>query len=107
YLLYKLQAQLYDDFYLSGRAIARRWHTRTSISDMRSFVARLSAANASRGYWDTGWELRAVTESQVIVQKSGLELWVRPEDCSIGDDRPMAPGTLLGLRFPKEFLSMS
>lgn len=107
YLLYNLHSQLYSDFYLQGSAAARRWETGGSTSERTRFVAALSAANMGSGYWESGWEVRAATEGEMVVHKGGLELWVRPEDCAITGDGPMTTGMPVNLRCPKEFLSMS
>jgi hypothetical protein len=107
YLLHQLQSQLYSDFYLRGFAGSKAWETVDTALGRAPFVAALSVANMGSGYCDSGWEVRASAEREVIVRRDGLELWVRPEDCSVPGDGPITTGMRLRLRFPKEFLSIS
>ena len=95
-LLFRLQSQLYRDFYCLGSPMPARQEP-PLVQGMSSLIRQFSAANAGRGLLEEGWQVRTVTDGTVVACKAGLELWVRPEDCS-------AEG---GLKFPKELLSTS
>jgi hypothetical protein len=108
YLLFNLQTQLYSDFYSNGFASPSRQQAAGLPAIGRTpFVEELSAANCGTGYWEDGWEVRAVKHGAVIVHRGGLELWVQPEDCHIPQGNPIAAGLRLSLRFPKEMLGIS
>ena len=74
---------------------------------LTSFIRQLSVANAGNGYCSGGWKVHSVGPCNVVVRGEGLELWVSPDDCQIPGGTLIESGTRLGLRFPKEFLSMS
>jgi hypothetical protein len=107
YLLHKLQSQLYSDFYIRGTASPSVWGNGGSLTGTAGFVETLSAANMGNGNWENDWEIRTVTPGEVVVQRAGLTLWVRPEDCFVPRGSSMEPGTRLSLRFPKELLGIS
>jgi HopA1 effector protein family len=107
YLLYNLESQLYSDFYLRSFAAPKGWQIGGSVTSKTSLVATLSDANSGSGYCESGWEVRTVTDSEVVVYRGGLELWVRPEECLVPEESLITPGMQLGLRFPKEFLGIS
>lgn len=108
YLLFNLQLQLYGDFYCRGFASPSD-QTAAGLppAGRTPFVEELSAANCGTGYWENGWEVRTIRQGEVIVQRGGLELWVRPKDCLIPQGNSIAPGLPLSLRFPKELPGIS
>jgi hypothetical protein len=108
YLIYTLQIQLYKDFYCRGFPMPAEQEVidRQDVS-LTSFVRHLSAANTGNGYCSEGWNIHTVRGCNVVVRGAGLELWVRPRDCLLPRDALLESGTRLGLRFPKEFLSIS
>ena len=108
YLLFNLQLQLYCDFYCRGFASpAGEMAAAVPPASSTPFVDQLSAANYGKGSLENGWEVSATREGEVIVQKRGLELCVRPEDCLVPHGDVIAAGRRLSLRFPKELLSIS
>jgi class II lanthipeptide synthase len=108
YLRYQLRLQFYRDFYLHGCAQpARPDAAGFSLSGLTPFIEALSAANSGTGYWEEGWEVRAIAEGKVVAQRDGLTLWVQPEECLVPEGVRLGPGTPVGLRFPKEFLGLS
>ena len=108
YLLFNLRSQLYADFYCQGLATPSRRETGAlPVTGMTPFVEALSAANSGNGYWERGWEVRTTANGKVVVRRGDLELWARPEDCSIRNGSAVAPGTQLSVRFPRAYLSLS
>ncbi|MEP6600705.1 MAG: lanthionine synthetase LanC family protein [Nitrospirota bacterium] len=108
YLLYILQSQLYNDFYCLGSPMpARNEANGLQALGMTPFVRELSAANTGRGFCEDGWDVRAITDGNVVAHRAGLDLWVRRADCMVPRAKRIARGMRLGLRFPKEFLSIS
>jgi len=108
YLLFNLQLQLYNDFYCRGFA-SPSYQAAIGLPPVGKtpFVEALSAANSGIGYAEDGWKVSAIKEGEVIVQRRGLELWVRPKDCLIPEGTSIAEGLRLSLRFPKELLGIS
>jgi hypothetical protein len=70
-------------------------------------VEALSAANSGGGSWEGGWRVKELAGAAVVVERDGLELWARGEDCRGAAGEPLAPGCLVALRFPKEHLGLS
>lgn len=108
YLSYTLQSQLYSEFYCVGYAQSYRPRDASyPVPGRTPFVDTLAAANSGRGYWTSGWEVQEGADREMIVHKQGLSLWVRPEECVANPIGPLAPGKMVSLRFPKEFLFLS
>ena len=108
YLLFSLQLQLYSDFYCRGFAAPAKQETPgTPRVGMTPFVQELSAANAGSGYWEGGWEVRAIKDSRVVVRRGDLELWAYPDDYLVPQGSLIVPGMQLSLGFPKEFLGIT
>src|SRR5439155_16606161 len=122
YLLFHLELQLYADFYRLGwpapHPVGER-DARPPARGFTPFVQQLSAANASTGSWQEGWQLVSLTDGQSFVQRAGLTLTARRDDCdfdaagaTLAVALPLAecdptPGARLRLRFPKELIAMS
>jgi hypothetical protein len=70
------------------------------------FVDALSAANIGRGYWEDGWEIGAIGANDIVAVKAGLAVRAKPQAYVVVPGDPVAPGTRLSLRFPKEFRRM-
>lgn len=108
WLLSTLQSQLYADFYCQGIAT-------TSMKDgapytplnMTSFMEELSTSNMGTGYWAEGWEVRFTSKGKLLARRKGLEVCVRPDDCSSAPTESISQCTRLSLRFPKELLGIS
>jgi hypothetical protein len=108
YLLLNLQLQLYRDFYCAGAAAPPEQEAvGLPAMGMTPFVQELSAANSGDGYWADSWEVCAIEDGKVVVQRDGLGLWVHPQDCLLPQDHTLKLGIRLCLRFPKESLNMS
>lgn len=106
YLVHALSDQLYEDFYLRGRAEPAQWGMNGSAASRRGFETGLSAANGGHGYVDNGWQLLALDAQQAVVAKGGLELSVGRHELvgadDIADPGPGKAGGTVGLRMPKE-----
>jgi len=108
YLRHCLQSKLYDDFYCQGSAAAAA--QAPGIADMPRFTPfadALSAANTGQGSREEGWQVRAVQDGQVVVERHQLRLWVAAaEVVTAGGSRPEAGG-MVSVRLPKELLKLS
>lgn len=108
YLLFNLQVQLYTDFYGRGFATpSSREAAGVPVRGRVPFVEELSAANSGAGHWQDGWKVHAIEENEVMVQRDGLNLWVRRKDCSNPGDHHLASGQCIRLRLPKESVTAS
>ena len=108
YLLYDLTSRLYSDFYVRGVATpSKREAGHILQTGLTPFVAELSAANAGNGYWENGWQVRAVENGTIGVFRNDLMVWVRPGESLLEQADLIAPDMPVHLRFPKEFLDMS
>jgi hypothetical protein len=109
YLCFHLQTQLYKDFYCQGFAtlVNQKGSSAVAPVSQTPFVEALSTANAGSGYWQAGWEISEIKDTQLVVYRAGLELWVHPGECLLPNSGQIVPGMQLSLHFPKEFLSIS
>jgi len=108
YLLFSLQSHLYNNFYCQGSAVTPRQETRELLSvGTIPFVQDLSVVNSGGGYWNEGWEVRAIGNGTIAVRGEDLDLWVRAEDCLAPPGASIVLGMQLSLRFPKEFLGIA
>ena len=108
YLLYNLQGRLYSDFYCKGAATppaAVGDVAAPALLGVTPFVEEMSAANSGQGYWEEGWEVRAVEEGVPLAHRGGLEL--RAPNGYVRESGPYEPGMPVSLRFPKEYLGIS
>ena len=108
FLLSALQSELYESFYCKGFAApAEREMHKGTAKGMGPFTAELSAANSGAGYWDSGWEVAAAADKELLLSRAGLKLRATRENCLIPEGTLVEPGALVGLRLPKELLSIS
>ena len=108
YLHFTLQAQLYEDFYCKGMAVADgRDKPGNSLAGVTPFVESLAAANSGTGYQASGWQVRALGDGAVLVRKEGLSLRARREDCGVPEAGTLRAGEHVTVRFPKESLGLS
>jgi hypothetical protein len=105
YLLFQLETKLYGDFYCRGGATAQPLPQGSLVHGRTPFVAALSTANAGRGGWEPGWEVRAVAGDVVTLRRGGLTITAHTSVCDPGDD--LAPGQVVALHIPKELLASS
>lgn len=106
YLLYRLQMQLYNDFYCRGAPTpSREPPARGAMHSSSPFVEALSAANSGRGSREPGWLVRAVDHRAIVVERDGLQVWVRPQDV-FAPSSGIIPGARIRVRLPKELLNL-
>jgi hypothetical protein len=96
-----LQLHLYSHYYSSGGVVPVR---RPAAVPHRStaFVDELSAANAGRGPWQRGWELRQLLDDgDIIARRNGLTVRAEKAEWRPGPT-PRGAGAAVSLRLPKE-----
>jgi hypothetical protein len=110
YLTYGIEARLYSDFYCHGRAVvgAAREQVDTARGDP-ALVDALSASNTGSGCWEPGWALRGRDNGQLVVERAGLVLRARSEECrGLPEEEPPPDVPVeVELRYPKELLRVS
>jgi hypothetical protein len=102
FLLYQLQHELYGNFYCRGFPMASGAPERHTPLGSAAFVETLASFNHGRGTLQPGWVLREESESELVVQRNGLSLWVAPTQAVAGEQ----PGTV-SLRLPSELRKAS
>jgi hypothetical protein len=108
YLVYSLQARLYDGFYCAGRARAQvETPGIEPLPGHSPFVHALSAANAGRGARDPGWTVVGQETGTLVVERGGLKLWAAPHDVYATNGAGLAPGAVVSVLMPKELLRLS
>jgi hypothetical protein len=106
YLLYRLQAQLYNDFYCRGGASPSaepQGQTRNGV--FTPFVEALSAANVGMGSREPGWVVRAADHREIVVERDGLRVWVRRDEV-YASNGAIVPGAQVRVRLPKELMNL-
>ncbi len=102
WVLNNLQAQLYRDFYCPGLPVAAgQGANQSRDTGITDFVRQLSEANTGKGCVSEGWNVQAFHAGDVTVEKGGLQLWVRRQDCLLSNETRIEPGASLALHFPK------
>lgn len=81
HLILQLQQELYRSFYVRGVPVPDDEESSPHSPDS-AFIESLSAANASRGGWDSGWSLIRREGSVLVLERGGLRLHARTSDCS-------------------------
>jgi hypothetical protein len=109
YLRHSMQLQLYENFYCRGEALpARDSNARPGMRAFTPFVQALSASNSGSGTREPGWQVRGLVEDgAMVVERSGLSLWVRPEDTWPRRRRAGSARTTVSVSLPKELLQLS
>jgi len=105
YLLYSLQLQLYRNFYCPGAPVPAGILSvggHRGVSVRADFVARLSAANTGVGSLEPGWHVHAVDADRVVVERSGLLVWIKYEQLCLTDGALPEPGVSVSIRQSKE-----
>jgi hypothetical protein len=104
-LLYRLQAQLYQSFYCRGGLISSAADTAGHAVHAHSFefVQQLSAANVGSGFWDAGWEVRALMDKGVMLVRNGLLLSLVDRTQVLESAAALVLGSSVHLRLPKQF----
>lgn len=108
YLLHRLEAHLYMNFYCTGRpAKIAPPPTLDPRQDPWSFAEALSRANRGRGSWENGWILQQRQGDRGMrLRKHGLDVWARTDDWRARpDDADGSRDPKAALRLPKEFLN--
>jgi hypothetical protein len=86
-LVYRLQQELYGNFYCRGFPTpSMRQAGGSAAVNSSAFVEALSAANHADGTLQPGWRIREREQGQLVVERDGLALWVTPEQTA-PDDR--------------------
>jgi hypothetical protein len=108
WVLSSLRWQLYSGFFCVGRPIAataRENHVGYVASS--DFVEKLSEANCGRGCPSSDWIVTAQAGGELMLQKNGLTLSARVQDCDGIIDAAIEIGQRITLNFPKELRSAS
>jgi hypothetical protein len=106
YLLYRLQGQLYNDFYCRGGAtppVESQAPTRQGV--FSPYVEALSSANAGTGSREPGWMVRVADHREIVVERDGLRVWVRRDEV-FASNGAIVPGAQVRVRLPKELLNL-
>ena len=106
-LVYKLQQQLYGDFYTQGSAGRREPVDSRLLPGVTPFVQALSAANMGLGCNEDGWLITAVKNDEIVAQKNGPAFRIGLTDCSHPSGASITVGTLVTVHLPKERLNLS
>ncbi len=108
YVLYGLQRQLYHNYYCPGAAVPGGTAVVGNRASGRSeFIEELSAANNGTGSRDPGWRVDRVDREKIVVERSGLRLWLKPDQVAPVGDRGYQRGAPVSLLLPKENLKLS
>ena len=107
YLIYRLQQQLYGDFYSQGLARRREPVDSRLLPGSTPFVQALSEANSGQGCHEDGWLVSAVNNDEIIARKNGPNFRIGRKDCCSPNGGPITVGTLVTVRLPKELLNIS
>lgn len=103
FLIYKLQQELYSNFYCRGiPTAAGLQHSLTGTLGSPAFVEKLSTANQTQSTLQPGWRIKDGEAGQIVVERAGLALWVTPAQV-ISDSRPER----VSLRLPGELRKAS
>jgi hypothetical protein len=104
HLLDRLEAELYDSFYIHGEPLPHPAGRFTASGTDPAFVDSLSASNRGDGGWDSGWSVEAVEPSLVRVARNGLHLCVPRSQCR---PRDATAGARVCVRRSKEHRNLS
>ena len=108
YLRFALQARLYQSFYCLGRPEDNGGEKpRRSLDGRTPFIDSLSAANQGHGFAEDGWVIRQIHDTTAIVERHGLKVWVRIDECLVPAGTRITAGTSVSLPHPKELSAYS
>jgi hypothetical protein len=108
YLVYNLTSRLYHAFYINGFAVPHKRQQGPALqTGLTPFVAELSAANTGHGFWEDGWQVRAVEDGYASVFRNNLLVRAPLHNCMAESQNRIIPERIVRLKLPKEFLSMS
>ena len=85
------------------------WYNQSLQSFSQNLIDELSAANAGRDRWDTGWQIARIDSSgQALAQKSSLNrlLWPGQFINQDGPGLPLRPGSNIRIFLPRESRTM-
>ena len=108
YLVFAIENRLYGDFYVSG-GVRSRPHDGDG-DDGRGdplLIASLSAANAGSGCWEPGWSYRGRDGDELLVERGGLTLRARAQQCRGIPEGGGGDGAAVELLLPNELLRSS
>jgi hypothetical protein len=108
YLRFALQARLYQSFYRLGRPEPNDGKPpKRSLDGRTPFIDSLSAANQGHGFAEDGWVIRQIHDTRAIVERHGLKIRVRIDECLVPADTRITAGTSVSLPHPKELPAYS
>jgi hypothetical protein len=108
YLRFALQARLYQSFYRLGRPEPNDGEApKRSLDGRTPFIDSLSAANQGHGSAEDGWVIRQVHDTTAIVERHGLKIRVRIDECRVPAGTRITAGTSVSLPHPKELPAYS
>lgn len=108
YLHFALQARLYRSFYCRGRPEPHDGEApKRSLDGRTPFIDSLSAANRGSGFAEDGWVIRQIHDTTAIVERHGLRIRVRIDECLIPANTRITAGTSVNLPHPKELTAYS
>src|SRR4051812_12633402 len=75
-LVSALEGDIYAQYYI--RPWCRTQHVQNiDVSQLKTYVSRLSVANCGNGTWEPGWKVDCVESAQqVAVSRDGITFWV-------------------------------
>lgn len=103
YVVAVLEHVLYESFYCSGAPIPPAPDCgRATLLPDPDFVEELSAANAGRGCWAAGWRVDARSGHDLLLQRDGIRVRVKPNQAQTRGAVDAAIGAAAEVRLPKE-----
>jgi class II lanthipeptide synthase len=107
-LVATLVGRLYQSFYCTGAAVPSQRDGLPPVSHGSApFLRRLSRANAGQGGREDGWRLCEESKAGVLIERGGLRVRARREDCRLTAGGGLVPGATLSLPRPKELRNAS
>lgn len=106
YLLHSLQQRLYADCYCRGAAAPSADDAHNLARRPDAFVETLAAANTGTGSREPGWRVVSATDSELVVERNGLSLWIGPDDV-VEHPGDLDPGARVHVRLPNELRKLS
>lgn len=69
-----------------------------------TFYEQIQDANQGKGYFDSGWQITAVSQTRLMAQKHGLTVQIKPDYHLSASDRAAQIGEMVAIRLPKHRL---
>jgi hypothetical protein len=102
-LLEAMRHHLYECFYCQGRA-GPEHDLASGVPGTGDavFMQALSDANSGEGSCESGWTVRDAMPGRTVVERAGLQVWVRAADIIAATGGPVRTGSVVALPMPKE-----